>query len=80
MLAGMIRARLGEGQRLRSKKVAPAAEYWLASAGAGHTRYDIAGKAPPLTDGASALRVLRVLQAAQRSLITQGQAVSLPME
>ncbi len=40
----------------------------------------IAGKAPPLTDGASALRVLRVLQAAQRSLITQGQAVSLPME
>jgi hypothetical protein len=35
--------------------------------------------APP-TDGASGLRVLRVLQAAQRSLITQGQPVMLPME
>lgn len=34
----------------------------------------------PLTDADSALRVLRVLQAAQRSLITQGQRVSLPME
>lgn len=34
----------------------------------------------PLTDGASALRVLRVLQGAQRSLITQGQPVQLPME
>jgi predicted dehydrogenase len=33
----------------------------------------------PLTDAASALRVQRVLQAAQRSLITQGQAVALPM-
>ena len=35
---------------------------------------------PPLTDGESGLRVLRVLQAAQRSLITQGQPVMLPME
>ena len=33
----------------------------------------------PLTDAASALRVQRVLEAAQRSLITQGQAVALPM-
>jgi predicted dehydrogenase len=33
----------------------------------------------PLTDAGSALRVQRVLQAAQRSLITQGQAVALPM-
>jgi len=36
-------------------------------------------RTPPLTDGASALRVQRVLAAAQRSLITQGQVVALPM-
>lgn len=35
---------------------------------------------PPLTDGASGLRVLKVLQAAQRSLVTNGESVSLPME
>lgn len=34
----------------------------------------------PLTDGASGLRVLRVLQAAQRSLITHGEPVRLPLE
>jgi predicted dehydrogenase len=34
----------------------------------------------PRTDAASALRVLRVLQAAQRSLVTEGQAVILPLE
>jgi predicted dehydrogenase len=34
----------------------------------------------PLTDGESALRVQRVLQAAQRSLVTQGMAIGLPME
>ncbi len=33
----------------------------------------------PLTDAESALRVLRVLQAAQRSLMTQGQPVQIPM-
>jgi predicted dehydrogenase len=33
----------------------------------------------PLTDAASALRVQRVLEAAQRSLITHGQSVALPM-
>jgi predicted dehydrogenase len=32
----------------------------------------------PLTDGTSALRVLRVLQAAQRSLTSSGQAVLMP--
>lgn len=32
---------------------------------------------PPLTDGASGLRVLRVLQAGQRSLVTNGQPVAL---
>ncbi len=35
---------------------------------------------PPLTDGISGLRVLKVLQAAQRSLITRGEPVTLPME
>jgi predicted dehydrogenase len=40
----------------------------------------ITSRTPPLTDGESGLRVLRVLQAAQRSLITQGQPVMLPME
>jgi predicted dehydrogenase len=39
----------------------------------------VATREPPLTDATSALRVLRVLEAAQRSLITQGQAVALPM-
>jgi predicted dehydrogenase len=34
----------------------------------------------PLTDGVSGLRVLRVLQAAQRSLVTNGQPVLLPIE
>jgi len=40
----------------------------------------IASRKPPLTDSASALRVLRVLQAAQRSLVTQGQPVQMPLE
>jgi len=35
---------------------------------------------PPLTDGHSALRVLGVLQAAQRSLATNGEPVALPIE
>lgn len=34
----------------------------------------------PIADGRSAMRVLRVLQAGQRSLVTQGQPVQLPME
>ena len=34
---------------------------------------------PPLTDGLSGLRVLRVLQAAQRSLVMNGQPVHLPI-
>jgi len=37
-------------------------------------------RTPPLTDGLSGLRVLRVLQAAQRSLITNGQMVEVPAE
>ena len=35
---------------------------------------------PPLTDGASGLQVLSVLQAAQRSLIMNGEPVTLPHE
>lgn len=37
-------------------------------------------RVPPLTDGCSGLRVLKVLQAAQRSLVMNGEPVSLPME
>lgn len=40
----------------------------------------IASRTPPLTDGASALRVLRVLDAAQRSLIARGQPMALAPE
>ena len=35
---------------------------------------------PPVTDGPSGLRVLKVLQAAQRSLIMNGEPVQLPLE
>lgn len=37
-------------------------------------------RTPPLTDGQSGLRVLRVLQAAQRSLVMNGEPVTLPIE
>ncbi|MBA3465666.1 MAG: Gfo/Idh/MocA family oxidoreductase [Deltaproteobacteria bacterium] len=40
----------------------------------------ISTRRQPLTDGASALRVLRVLQAAQRSLVTHGHPVVMPLE
>lgn len=40
----------------------------------------VVSRKAPLTDSASALRVLRVLQAAQRSLVTQGQPVQMPLE
>jgi len=40
----------------------------------------IATRRPPLTDGRSGLRVLKLLQAAQRSLVMNGEPVSLPME
>jgi len=40
----------------------------------------ITTRKPPITDGESALRVLRVLQAAQRSLVTQGHPVIMPLE
>lgn len=39
----------------------------------------ITTRRPPLTDGASGLRVLQVLQAAQRSLVTNGEPVALPI-
>lgn len=40
----------------------------------------IATRRPPLTDGQSGLRVLKVLQAAQRSLVMNGEPVTLPIE
>jgi predicted dehydrogenase len=40
----------------------------------------IATRRPPTTDGASGLRVLQVLQAAQRSLVMNGEPVTLPIE
>lgn len=40
----------------------------------------IATRQPPLTDGVSGLRVLQVLQAAQRSLVMNGEPATLPME
>ena len=40
----------------------------------------IATRRPPVTDGPSGLRVLKVLQAAQRSLVMNGEPVPLPLE
>jgi predicted dehydrogenase len=40
----------------------------------------VATRVPPLTDGVSGLRVLKVLEAAQHSLIMNGQPVVLPVE
>jgi len=40
----------------------------------------VSTRQPPLTDGISGLRVLRVLEAAQHSLIMNGQPVVLPVE
>ncbi len=40
----------------------------------------IATRRPPLTDGQSGLRVLRVLQASQRSLVMNGEPITLPVE
>jgi predicted dehydrogenase len=40
----------------------------------------IESRRPPLTDGVSGLQVLKVLQAAQRSLMTNGEPVNMPIE
>ena len=40
----------------------------------------LSSRQPPLTDGVSGLRVLRVLQAAQRSLVMNGEPVTLGIE
>ena len=40
----------------------------------------IVTRQPPITDGRSGLRVLQVLQAAQRSLVMNGQPVTLPIQ
>ena len=42
--------------------------------------HSIATRTPPPTDGESGLRVLNVLQAAQRSLVMNGEPVQLPLE
>jgi predicted dehydrogenase len=64
----------GEGQAIPYAKDEPLRLECQAFLSAMETR------ATPLTDAASGLAVLRVLQAAQRSLITHGQPVVLPME
>jgi predicted dehydrogenase len=40
----------------------------------------ITSRQPPLTDGKSGLRVLSVLEAAQRSLVMNGEPVALSFE
>lgn len=40
----------------------------------------IQSRRPPITDGESGLRALKVLQAAQRSLVMNGEPVTLPIE
>ncbi|MCO6451623.1 MAG: Gfo/Idh/MocA family oxidoreductase [Caldilineales bacterium] len=40
----------------------------------------VATRRPPVTDGASGLRTLKVLQAAQRSLVMNGEPVTLPID
>lgn len=40
----------------------------------------VSSRVAPVTDGQSGLRVLRVLQAAQRSLVMNGEIVKLPIE
>ncbi|RME97640.1 MAG: gfo/Idh/MocA family oxidoreductase, partial [Chloroflexi bacterium] len=61
----------GEGEELDFGEAEPLRQECQAFVEAIQTRR------PPLTDGASALRVLRVLQAAQRSLTTNGRVVTL---
>ncbi len=64
----------GEGQRIDYAADEPLRRECEAFLSAMQTRV------PPITEAESALAVLRVLQAAQRSLITQGQPVMLPVE
>jgi predicted dehydrogenase len=64
----------GEGQEVPFKAEEPLRLECQAFIKAVETRQ------PPLTDGLSGLRVLRVLQAAQRSLMTNGEPITLPAE
>lgn len=64
----------GKGQKIEFSDAEPLKEEAKAFLSAMETRMN------PLTDGESALRVLKVLQAAQRSLMTNGQIVTLPLE
>jgi predicted dehydrogenase len=64
----------GEGRKIDFAPDEPLRRECLAFLEAMRTRV------PPIADATSALRVLRVLQAAQQSLMTRGQPVSLPIE
>ena len=64
----------GEGEEVRFEASEPLGRECEAYLDAIQTRK------PPVTDGASGLRVLRVLQAAQRSLVMNGQPSVLPVE
>ncbi len=64
----------GEGEVVHFPDVEPLRQECKAFLEAIETRV------PPTTHGESGLRVLRVLQAAQRSLVTNGEPVRLPME
>jgi predicted dehydrogenase len=61
----------GEGEELPFGQAEPLRQECQAFLEAIETRQ------APLTDGTSALRVLRVLQAAQQSLVTNGRAVMI---
>jgi predicted dehydrogenase len=63
----------GEGERIPFDTAEPLARECAAFLHA------VATREPPLTDGASGLQVLQVLQAAQRSLITGGAPMALPI-
>jgi len=64
----------GEGQRIEYSPEEPLRRECQAFLDA------IAAGQPPRTDGQSGLRVLKVLQAAQRSLVMNGEPVDLPIE
>ena len=61
----------GEGERVDFGSEEPLRQECLAFLDAIETRQ------PPITDGESGLRVLKVLQAAQRSLVTGGEKISV---
>lgn len=64
----------GEGEEISFSKDEPLRRECAAYLDAITTRR------PPLTDGVSGLRVLQVLQSAQRSLVMNGEPVAIPVE